>query len=168
MAGVDGKLEFTVNFTYESTADFGTPMYKCAFTKINKMTAGTAAVTQADLMFADSRSLATGANEELDLAGSLTNVFGATLTFAEITAIYIENTGATTDITVGNATTNTFQGPFGASAHTLVLKPGETFAITNASGWTVTAGTGDKLKITNSAGATGTYKIVLVGRSVAA
>lgn len=167
MSGVNGKIDINVNATYDTAADFGTPTFKAAFTKQNRIVAGTTATNQADLMFADNRVLSASTSENLDLNGALIDVFGNAIAFAEVTYIYIEN-GGTTDITVGGAASNAFVGPFGAATHTVTLKAGEVMLITNSGGWTVTPATGDILKVANGAGGSGNYNIILVGRSVAA
>jgi len=117
-----------------------------------------------DLQFHDQRQLSDGGNEELDLAGSLTDQFGSTLTFAKIKLLVIENLSASQTLTVGNASSNQFVGPFGAAAHTLGIGP-NSFAvlIANPAGYAVTAGTGDKLKILNSAGSSCLYNIFIWG-----
>lgn len=164
---VTAKIDVSVGAVLTGVADLGSLSYETAFSKTTKFVPGTANTAQADLLWADSRSLADGASENLDLAAGLTSAFGASITFAEVTAIYVANTG-TTAITLGNAAANGFVGPFGAAAHTVSVPAGDMLLLTNAAGWTVTAGTGDILKVANAAGATGSYNIVLVGRSVAA
>jgi len=121
---------------------------------------------KANEVFDDTRTLAANANEELDLAGVLLNPAGVAITFTRIKAIAIKADAANAaKITVGGAASNPFTGPFGATGDLIDIQPGDMFMITNANaGWTVTAGTGDKLKITNgSAAAAANYSIVLIG-----
>lgn len=166
MASVNAKIDLSISAVLESAADLGSLTYVSNVSKVLKFTPGTATIAQADLMWADSRSLTTGATEDIDLAGGVSDVFGSLLNFAEVTSIYVENTGNTA-ITIGGAATNAFIGPFGAATHTVTIPAGDMVLMTNMAGWTVTAATGDILKVTNAAGATGTYNIVLVGRTVA-
>jgi hypothetical protein len=163
---VTAKIDVSLNAKLAGTADLGSLEFGSALSKTVKITPGTATTAQADLLWADSRSLAASATENLDLAGGLTSAFGASLTFAEVTAIYFVNTG-TTAITLGNVT-NGIVGPFGAATHSLTIGGGDVLVLTNRAGWTITAGTADLLKVANAAGATGTYDIVIIGRSVAA
>lgn len=102
------------------------------------------------------RSLAASANEELDLAGVLLDPAGAALTFSAVKGIFVEAAAANTnDVVVGNAASNGFVGPFGGATHTIAVKPGGKLLIEAPNtGWTVTAGTGDKLKILNGAAGT--------------
>ena len=124
-------------------------------------------LNQASLVFTDTRTLAASTSEDLDLAGGLTDPFGATLAFTKIKAIRILAALANVnDVQVGGAAANAFVGPFGASTHKLAIPPGGMIELVNptAAGWTVTAATGDLLKIANSAaGSSVTYDIILLG-----
>lgn len=121
---------------------------------------------KANKVFQDTRTLAASANEELDLAGVLTDPSGVVLNFTKIKAIAIKADAANAaKIIVGGAASNPFTGPFGATGDLLDITPSDGFVITNRNaGWTVTAGTGDKLKITNGSGAAAAnYTIILIG-----
>lgn len=136
-------------------------------TDVITLTSGTGA-NQADLVFADSRTLAASANETLDLYGSLKDPFGSTLNFARIKAILIEARAANTNnVVIGNAVANPFLGPLGGTTPTVTLPPGGVLLlVAPASGWTVADATNDSLKIANSGGTTGvTYDIVVIGAS---
>lgn len=121
---------------------------------------------QANMWWHDQRTLAASATENLDLAGSLVSVFGTTITFTSIKAIYIKAaTGNTNDVQVARGASNGFV-LFLAASDAFSLPPGSfcVFVNPNATGWVVTAATGDILTITNSAGGSGvTYDIVIVG-----
>lgn len=164
---VNAKIEVNINASLNGVADLGTVQFNSSISKAKKFVPGTATTGEADILWTDSRSLAASGTESLDLAGGLTNVFGSVITFAEVTALYFYNTG-TTAMTIGNAATNAWVGPFGAATHTLTIPAGEMLTLTNADGWAVIAATGDLLKVLNAAGATGTYDIMIIGRSVAA
>lgn len=123
---------------------------------------------QADLVWSDTRTLAASATEDLDLAGSLTDAFGATLTFARVKEVTITAAGGNTNnVVAGNATSNGFVGPWGATG-TVSVRPGgfSSCCCSDATGWVVTAGTGDLLKVANSGSGTSvTYTIKIVGCS---
>jgi hypothetical protein len=123
-------------------------------------------INQADRVFSDSRTLAASTNDDLDLAGVLTDPFGVVVTFAKIKAIVIRASAAnTTNLTIGNGATP-FVGPFGAAAHTLQLQPGgEVRLIAPQTGWAVTAATADILRIANAVGASAVYDIDIIGTS---
>ena len=127
------------------------------------------AADQADLVFSDTRTLNASANEELDLAGVLTDAFGAAITFAKVKAILvIADAANTNDVIIGGAASNAFIGFFGDATDTVKARPGGFAALAcPGAGVTVTAGTGDKLKLANSGGSTAvTFKILIIGTSV--
>lgn len=115
------------------------------------------------------RTLAGGATETLDLYGSLTNLVSETINFARIKYIGIEllTTTTATSITVGNAASNGFVGPFGAATHTITIRNGGFWGVgcADATGLgTVTNSSTDNLKIANNDGSnTATYRITLIG-----
>lgn len=123
---------------------------------------------QADLLYAGTRTLALSTSEDLDLAGGLTDVFGASLTFVKVKYIYIKAaSGNTNTVIMGGAASNQFVGPFGSAAYTLVLQPGQWMEFAHpTTGWTVTPATGDLLKVLNGgAGTSVTYDLVIAGTS---
>lgn len=124
---------------------------------------------QADKVFADTRTLASSANEDLDLAGgSLVDPLGAPVTFAKVKAIIVRAAaGNTNNVVVGGAAANAFQGGFGAANDTHAVPPGGVFlASAPKAGWAVTPGTGDLLRIANSGGGTSVqYDIEIIGTS---
>lgn len=150
------------------TADLAVPGANYSFATQYQLDNGTGA-NQADKLYADSNTLAASANTDVDLAGSLTDVLGAALTFAKVKAIFLRAaTGNTNNVVLGGAASNAFVGPFGAAAHTISVSPGGFLGIIapDSAGWTVTAGTGDLLRIANSgAGSTVTYDVVIIGTS---
>lgn len=120
---------------------------------------------QVNKVFSSNRTVLTAANDDLDLAGVLTDPFGVALTFATVKVIVIRADPAnTTILTVSPGPTNGFVGPFGASTHTVAVRPGGVvmFAAPQT-GYTVTAGTGDILRIANAAGASAIYTIEILG-----
>lgn len=132
-----------------------------------ELTSGTGN-SQCDLEYIAQRTLIASANEDLDLAGSLLDPFGATLTFVKVRGLYIKAAaGNTNSVVIKPAAANGFNGPFGAAAHTITLPPGGVFLVTApVGGWAVTAGTGDKINIANSAAGTSvTYDIHVIGAS---
>lgn len=123
---------------------------------------------QADLMFADTRTLAASATENLDLAGSLVDPVGSTLTFVTIKVIKVcAATGNTNNVLIGGAASNTMLGIFDDATDIVRVKPGGCFIwIAPKVGATVTASTGDILKAANSSSGTSvTYDIIIIGTS---
>lgn len=119
---------------------------------------------QASQMWSDTRTLTASATENLDLAGSLVNVFGVTLTFTKIKVLYVAAaSGNTNDVQVSRGSSNGFVW-FLAVSDGFKLQPGAWNCFFDPVGVAVTAGTGDILTVTNSAGGTSvTYDVVIVG-----
>lgn len=122
---------------------------------------------KASKIFSDERTLSASASEELDLSGSLTDIYGNTLTLTKVKAILvIADDGNTNDVQVGGSASNGFDAWIGAAGDYVSVKPGGCMLIVapKSAGYAVTAGTGDLLKIANSSSGTGvTYKIVIIG-----
>lgn len=123
---------------------------------------------QADLIFQDQRTLAASTAEDLDLAGSLTDPFGAALTFVEVVAIIVRAAeGNTNDVVIGGDASAAFVGPFADASDKVHVKPGGVamFVAPNT-GWAVTATSADLLQVANgSSGSAVTYDITIIGRS---
>jgi len=120
---------------------------------------------QISTFYRAARTLAGSANEDLDLAGGLTDDNGATITFTEVKALYIENTSAIDTLTVGAAASNALASLFGATTHTLKIPPKTKLLLwsEDATGYAVVAGTGDLLRITNGSGGSTIYNILIAG-----
>ncbi|MBN1174561.1 MAG: hypothetical protein JXA67_20500 [Micromonosporaceae bacterium] len=158
------KLSVALLTQLTNPLDNSTPADNLDLSKVIRLASGTTA-DHADREFHDTRTLATGATEDLDLAGVLTDPLGNTLTFATIKGILvIADTANTTSLTFGNGS-NPWIGPWGATG-TEEVKPGGMYHnIAPGTGWAVTPATGDVLKVANAAGASATYKIALIGTS---
>lgn len=131
------------------------------------LTDGTA-TGKADVAWGKTATLAASANEDLDLAGSLSGALGGSAVFAKVKSIMVTaDEGNTNNVVVGGAAATQFVGGFGAATHTFAVPPGGTFMVAApAAGWTVAAGSTDFLRIANSgAGTAVTYKILVTGTS---
>lgn len=161
-----GEVSIRVTSKVTNSTDLASATANLDKTFSTPLTNGTG-LNQANNSWSDRRSLATGANEDLDVSGSLTNALGVTVVFTKIKSITIQALSTnTTNITVTRPAANGV--PFLAAAGDgFVLTPGGCFTLTNPSdaGIAVTAATGDLINIANSAGATGSYDIVIVGVS---
>jgi hypothetical protein len=159
-------LDFDADYT--SALDLSTTENNLCFTRQINLATGTGA-NQADKIFHDERTLTASATENLDLSGTLTDAFGATLIFARIKGLIVYASPANTNnVLVGGAASNGFINWVSDTTDVVVVRPGGLFALfaPDATAYAVTAATGDLLKVTNSAGTTGvTYQIVVVGSS---
>lgn len=161
--GVTLSASLAINAVLTGTHSLTPGSAGVAISKRLSFLPGTATLDQADVMFADQRTLAANGTENLDLSGTLLNPLGVTVAAAEVVMAYFEV--ITGNIIVGGAASNAFNGPLSANG-TLALGVGEFVMVSSRAGYVVTATTGDLLKVlAGSAGAT--YSVVVVGRSVA-
>lgn len=158
------NISASIRIVQSASPDGGSARVEQVVEKIVELLSGTTN-DKADLAFVDTRTLTTGATEDLDLAGVLANALGETLTMAEVVALLIISDPAnTTNLTVGAATAE-WQGPFAAAGDAMVIKPGGFMMVYAPAGWTVGAGSTDDLKLANAAGASANYSIAAIGRS---
>lgn len=164
---LSGSIKVAANFTQTKTADFETASSAIALALSTAFTDGVAA-GNADRIFKDTRTLTASATEDLDFSGSLTDIYGASVVFADIRAILITADATNTNnVNVQRATANGVP-LFLAALDGVAIRPGGGFLLMcpDATAVAVTAGTGDLLTITNSAGSTSvSYSIVVIGAS---
>lgn len=122
---------------------------------------------QVDRLWTDTRTVAGSGTDALDLAGSLVDAFGTTITFVKLKAVLITAAaGNTNNVRVNRPASNSVP-LFLAAADGIDVLPGGLFMwVAPGAGITVTPTTGDLLNVDNSgAGTSVTYDIVLVGTS---
>ena len=163
---LSAKIALSIAAAYVDSRDLGAVNQDLAYPPNWVFTDGTGA-NQAKKVVEDTRTLAASATENLDLAGGLTDAFGAAVTFTKVKAlIIVAAPGNTNDVLVGGAASNGFISPFGDATDVVKVKPGGAIALIapDASGYAVTAATGDLLKVANSAGGTSVdYTVIVVG-----
>jgi len=162
------KIITNIVSTLTNPLDLTTPAAPHAIKKSLALATGTGA-NQADLVFSDTRTLGASANEDLDLAGVLTDPFGIVMTFARIKMMYFFAAAANTNnVEIGGAAATQFVNWVNAAADVIILRPGGVFLLTapDATAYAVGAGASDFLRVTNGAAGTSvTYDIVLIGAS---
>lgn len=160
---VRALVQFAASLT--SPQDLSSGSSETPFARQYSFTNGTGA-GQANRVWADERTLAASATEDLDLSGTLVDAFGATITLQKVKGLIVAASAANTNnVVIGGASATQWVGPFGAATHTLAIKPGGLVALfaPDAAGYPVTSST-DLLKVANSGSGTGvTYQIVVVG-----
>ena len=161
-------LKITTDLQSSSVLDLSTVKDALLHEIKTTLSTGTSA-NQADKVWHDRRTLGAGVSESLDLAGSLTDAFGATVTMAKIKGVLIYNRETTTGLylQVGGAASNAWSAGMLVDA-TDKIKIGPSGYNAWASpidGYAVTAGTGDILKIDNPSAAAVTYDIIIIGTS---
>lgn len=166
MSSVTGRISVNVDMVLSSALDIGVAEYKPQYGANYVFENGTGA-DQANELFADIRTLAASATENLDLAGSLANALGVTIVFDKIKALIIKADAANTnDVLVGGAASAQASAFFGDVTDVVKVKPGGTvaFIAPNATGYDITATSADLLKIANSAAGTSvTYTVIIIG-----
>ncbi|MFL1904765.1 hypothetical protein ACJWDR_37530 [Streptomyces tauricus] len=152
-----------------STIDLGTSRAAQSLSRSLSLSSGTGA-GKADRVFSDRRTLAASGTEDLDLAGTLVDAFGAAITFARIKGLVIAAAaGNTNNVLVGAASGSPWATLLNSTG-VVTLRPGAFLAVgtgvADATGYAVTATTADLLKIANSAAGTAvTYDIHIIGAS---
>ena len=103
----------------------------------------------------------------LDLAGSLTDRFGSTITFARIKYVFIRNRSTTdgTDIRVGPDATNGWVGMFIDASDRNKVPAGGFVLWGDPNGQSVGAGATDELWIQNDGSISVDLDIIIVGTS---
>lgn len=153
--------------------DFAGDRFKTTIRKLQTLTDGTSA-NQADIFWADERTVNASTNDDIDLAGALSDTFGTTVAAAEIVALLIiheaiDGTANTSDLTIGNAGSNPWEGVLDGTSPTIgPIKPGGVVFIgsPNAAGiGAVTGGSADVLRVANGSGASATYQIAVLART---
>jgi hypothetical protein len=166
---VSASLSMAATVQQTKALDLTTVSDPLQFRRAVQLSTGTAA-GQADKVFHDRRTLAASAAEDLDLAGVLSDAFGAALTFVRVKGLFIAAAAANVNnVVVGADATNPWAALLNATG-TITLRPGASFAAfagaADGTGYAVTAGTGDILQVANSGAGTGVdYDIIIVGAS---
>lgn len=172
--GLKAEILARLNVRQTGSQDFGGPDFSGSMQALVQLVDGTGE-GQANIAFMDERTVLTAANDDIDLAGVLTDAFGATVAGAEIVCLFVINkprldtdAANTTNLTIGVGT-NPVTGYLGGTTPTIgPIRPGDfvMFGGPNVGGFgVITAATGDILRIANSAGATAKYQIGLIARN---
>lgn len=128
-----------------------------------------AAAGQANVVWQDTRTIAASGTDDIDLAGVLTDAFGATITTAKVkTIVVVAADGNTNNVVVGGAASAQWATIFGDVTDKVVVRPGGVFALSvgddDLNAYAVTATTADILRVANSgAGTSVTYDIIILG-----
>ena len=167
-------MALTTNVSLEVIArltgagDLGNASAPLDYSKLIAMGDGTG-LNQADVLWHDQRTLGSGANEDLDLAGSLTDLLGNAITVVDLKLVlfHVPTAGAG-PITVSRPASNGVP-LFGAASDSVKVMGGGAFLWVNPDATdvvTVTAGTGDLINVLNDDGAASvTYDVIIAGTS---
>jgi hypothetical protein len=137
------------------------------YTKKMTWTNGTT-VDKADLVYSDTVTVAASGTQAFDLAGSLSSIYGATLTYVELKALLVVAAVGNTNNCRLNRPASNGVPLFLAASDGIDIPPGGFFfwACPADGKVTVTAATGDLINVDNSSSGTGvTFDIVIIGAS---
>jgi hypothetical protein len=163
---ISGAVQLNINLTEVGTGTgLETPSSSMSKQYPWSIANGTG-VNQCDLKYAATRTLAGGANEDLDLSGALTTLFGTMIAMIKLRFVYVK----AADANPGNLTfiSKAAVGAplFLALADGIVLEPGADFLYRSPkSGKTIVAATADILNMAAAAGGSCSYDIVILGTS---
>lgn len=162
---VTGAVSLSIDLRDVRTSDKESADIKVATSLSQAFVDGTGAGA-INKIWQDTRSLADGANEALDLSPTASSGVLGAVTFAAVKLIYIRAATANTTTLTVSRTTTTGSAIFAADGDALApLKAGGVFLFTDpsAAGVVVAAGDTDTITVTNSAGAGASYDIIVGG-----
>ena len=162
------QLRATMTRTVESVEVRGELDHKVELALSNGIGA-----SKANLVVEKSGTIAASASTNIDLAGSLTDIFGMTVTLAKIKGLIVENTSddlstPTDAILHVGAGATPFLGPIVAATDKVEVEAGGfvAFGTKSEDGWPVAAGASDILMITNIDGVDqAQYRVTVVGEA---
>lgn len=167
------KLSIAFEASQKSGSNaFGEQFWNGAMSLVQAFTAGTT-VDKIDQLYMAEHTIASASNLDLDLAGGITDIFGVTITAAELVGFLIINKSKagvanTTNLTIG-AGSAPIVGYLGGTTPTIgPIRPGGSVMLMSpdAAGLaTITATTADIFRIANSSGASATIQVALLLRS---
>tara|TARA_R110000868_G_scaffold111743_2_gene301431 strand:+ start:618 stop:1118 length:501 start_codon:yes stop_codon:yes gene_type:complete len=163
---ISAAINLNINVAQSGSGTLATALSNTVVSESLSLLNGTG-LNQSNQTWSSAAQLGISATDSIDMAGVISDAFGALITFTSITAVaVIADAGNGDNIEIGG-NANAFASFLGGGTEIVKLPPGGSFLITapSVTGFPVTAGTGDILDITNADGAAvANYKIVLVGR----
>ena len=158
------KIAIALNITNTNSLDLSTPSDVIDLVRGVNLKDGTGA-NQAQVLFHDTRTLADGANETLDIQdGSLTDAFGTAVTIEKLKALYIKNNSTNANLLIGGAASNAI-GLFSDSTDKAVVKPGGEYLVTapDSTGLDTSINASIKIAHDGTGSSSLTYDIIAVG-----
>jgi hypothetical protein len=165
--GLSAVVSMAINAHVGNTLTIGSSAADFTGTYGAALTDGAGAGLANRIYFAE-RTLTASSTETLDFAGTLLDQFGAAITFARIKVLAFSALAANTNNVVIGGGATTFTGLFGATTHTISLRPGTSMVVccglADATAYAVTAGSTDLLQVANSSSGTSvTYDVCVIG-----
>lgn len=164
---VSATVKAIISATQTKTGDLESASSAIAHSLALTFSDGTGAA-QADRIWRDTRTLSASATEDLDFSGSLTDIYGDAVVFADIRVILVTADSANTNnVNVSRSSSNGIP-LFAAAGDLIAVRPGGAFMYIaqDTTAIAVAAGTADLLTIANSSSGTSvTYSITVIGAS---
>lgn len=164
---LSSQLRLTLGWQFQNSLDLSTVADNGSIQLDDDLENGSG-LDQANLIWHDQRTLAAAAHDDLDLAGTLTDAFGQTVTFTKLKGLLLHNRATTAGeiLHVGGGS-NPIVDWIGAGGDLVKVGPAGILLLWNPSlaGYTVTASTADVLRITNAGIGSIDYDILLLGVS---
>lgn len=167
MPTLNTRIDFTIGATLLNDLDLSaSAKVALSLAKALVLTSGTGA-GQADQLWFDKRTILAAANDDLDLAGGITNGLNQTVTFAKLKLMFIFSVAANlNNLTIGGGSNPLVNWVAAAGDANVVTPGGVLWLFSPGSGYAVTPGTADILRVANPAGSASDYEIVLAGTTV--
>lgn len=156
-----GQISLAIDTALTSPLDLSTPKDSLAML-VTQAIADGAGADQANQQWHDEGTIVASGTSILDMAGTLTNAFGATVTLARVKALVLVNTG-TVAISVAPSASLGMATMFTGDVY---VRPGGFLVLAgfDATGYAVASGVTDRITITNLSGSvSATYKVVVIG-----
>lgn len=161
----DARFTVGLAATLTNALDLTTVSAPLNMTKQINLFDGTG-LNSANRIWHDERTIAASGTDDLDLAGTLIDPFGATISLARVKGLLVSAATTNANNVVVGAGSNPLINWMTGTTPAVVVRPGGLLLVVapDATGYAVTAGTGDILRIANSgAGTSVTYQIVVIG-----
>lgn len=170
------QVKVELNWSFSGVVGLGSPKDQSVVSKTNAFADG-AGDDQAKELYTAQRTVAVGANDDLDLSGILADIYGNVINYSAVKCLCIFNLGTPSgDTFVETAGEKLLVGGIGAAGHAwgapfngnqdvkMPVEAGSMMLLTNKkSGLTVSPGAQDILRVANSGTGDITYQIVLAG-----
>ncbi len=163
-------IQASIQWLFEETLDLSTVSDHSKVDFLRSVSDGTAD-GQADKIWHDIRTVASGANDDLDLTSLSQTIHSSVITInlAKVKALFIVNTATAAGerLYLDSSVAGALLGPFNGNATSRIEVPADSpLLLTNLiAGWAVANGTSDVLRVTNDGTGNIDYKIVIVGTS---
>lgn len=162
----NGAMKVNVQGTLTASQNLGSASYNLNQTYAINLLQGTGA-NQADIIFANTYTIAASGTQTLDLNGVLLDAHGNTINMTLVKGIFVYAYAANTNnVLVGGAGANAFFTWCDANTSKVTVRPGGFMLLgcQDATGYAVTAGTGDLLQLANSSSGTSVQcDVVIIG-----